>query len=85
MYYMGIDLHKKYFVSTIMDKEGKVLISTHFLVKNTLFQKSIADFGLIIALILINISCLAHKSHFYNKVQRLLASDVLIILIGWPW
>jgi len=45
MYYMGIDLHKKYFVSTIMDKEGKVLISTHFLVKNTLFQKSIADFG----------------------------------------
>jgi len=25
MYYMGIDLHKKYFVSTIMDKEGKVL------------------------------------------------------------
>ena len=39
----------------------------------------------IIALILINISCLAHKSHFYNKVQRLLASDVLIILIGWPW
>jgi len=22
---MGIDLHKKYFVSTIMDKEGKVL------------------------------------------------------------
>jgi len=37
------------------------------------------------ALILINISCLAHKSHFYNKVQKLLASDVLIILIGWPW
>ena len=27
MYYMGIDLHKKYFVSTIMDKEGKVLNS----------------------------------------------------------
>ena len=25
MYYMGIDLHKKYFVSTIMDKEGKIL------------------------------------------------------------
>ena len=25
MYYMGIDLHKKYFVSTIMNKEGKVL------------------------------------------------------------
>jgi len=25
MYYMGIDLHKKYFVSTIIDKEGKVL------------------------------------------------------------
>jgi len=24
MYYMGIDLHKKYFVSTIMDKEGKI-------------------------------------------------------------
>ena len=25
MYYMGIDLHKRYFVSTIMDKEGKIL------------------------------------------------------------
>jgi len=25
MYYMGIDLHKRYFVSTIMDKKGKVL------------------------------------------------------------
>ena len=25
MYYMGIDFHKKYFVSPIMDKEGKVL------------------------------------------------------------
>jgi len=25
MYYMGIDLYKKHFVSTIMDKEGKVL------------------------------------------------------------
>jgi len=25
MYYMGIGLYKKYFVSTIMNKEGKVL------------------------------------------------------------
>ena len=25
MYYMGIDLHKKYLFSTIMDREGKVL------------------------------------------------------------
>ncbi len=25
MYYMGIDLHKKYFISTIVDQEGKVL------------------------------------------------------------
>jgi len=31
MYYMGIDLHKKYFVSTIMDKEGKVLKRSGFL------------------------------------------------------
>ena len=28
MYYMGIDLHKKYFVSTIMNKEVAALIST---------------------------------------------------------
>lgn len=25
MYYIGIDLHKKYFVSTAMDKEGKII------------------------------------------------------------
>lgn len=25
MYYMGIDLHKKYFVSTVMDKEGRIV------------------------------------------------------------
>jgi len=30
MYYMGIDFHKKYFVSTIMDKEGKVLKKVEF-------------------------------------------------------
>ena len=28
MYYMGIDLHKKYFVSTIMDKGGKTINET---------------------------------------------------------